>query len=41
LLSAEVKDKEVNKRITLKKLVHDEWEKWKEDELELDDEADE
>jgi hypothetical protein len=40
LLSAEVKDKEVKKRITLKKTVRDEWEKWKKDELELDDEAD-
>jgi hypothetical protein len=39
LLSAEVKDQEIKKRITFKKLALDEYKKWSKDELELDDEA--
>jgi hypothetical protein len=40
LLSDDVKDKELNKRITINKLAYQEYEQWSNDQLELDDEVD-
>jgi hypothetical protein len=40
LISEEVKDKEVKKRITVKKLANDEYGKWEGNKLEFDDEKD-